>query len=568
MKHLDSAADVDIFQTSRAGVKPENQDTIGARVPEGALLAAKGLAMVIADGVSDAPAAQEASQACVTGFLTDYFATPDSWSVKTSAVTVIQSLNRWLHGQGQSALGGRGHLTTLTVLIIKSNAVHIFHVGDTRVYRFRHNNMELLTRDHSQVLSPKRTYLSRAVGADLSLDVDYRLESLQADDVFMLTSDGIHDTLSNRILNQVVSTTSLSDVPEKLCETALAQGSTDNVSCQIIRINQLQKVTAVDAYRALKELPFPPLLSSGHRVDGYQVIRELKASERSQLYLVEDDRRRRFVMKTPSENYSDDLAYIERFVLEEWIGCRVRNAHVIKVHQPYNRTCLYTLTDYIQGPTLAELIAQRAPLDIRDAVELIEQIGKALQAMHRKETLHQDIKPDNIIIAQQGAVLIDFGSCRVAGIEETEVPFQRLSALGTVDYAAPEYHYPARRSERSDQFSLAVVLYEMLTGHHPYGAKFSNAKSQTSMEQLSYRSATEFNPLVPPWLDATLHKALSIQPEQRYEALSEFIYDLHHPNPHLRMPTPLMAKHPLRTWQAIVALQTGIILLLCYLLIT
>src|SRR5690606_8716665 len=120
------------------------------------------------------------------------------------------------------------------------------------------------------------------------------------------------------------------------------------------------------------------------------------------------------------------------------------------------RSCLYYLTEYISGPTLAELIRQRAPFAIPDALEIIEQIIRGVRAMHRRETLHQDLKPDNIIMSKNGAVIVDFGSCAVAGLAEVKAPFARDKVLGTLEYSAPEYRSGGKPGPAADQFSLGV----------------------------------------------------------------------------------------------------------------
>jgi protein phosphatase len=562
--HLKTEADVEIFQLSDAGKKLENQDAIGARVPEGSLLTSKGYALVIADGVSAAEAAQEASQACVTGFLTDYFSTPDSWSVKKSALKVLQSLNRWLYGQSQSHIQGRGFLTTFSVLIIKSNTAHIFHVGDSRIYRQRDNSLEQLTTDHTRHMSGKQYYLARAMGADLSLDIDYRTENIQQGDRFLLTTDGIHDVLSYKELNHSLTAHHPNALPSKLLDVALKRGSLDNISCQLAVVNHVQRISDQDSYKALRELPFPPDLSVGNKIDGFTVKRLIQASERSQLYLVESVDGLQCVMKTPSINYEDDPAYIERFVLEEWIGSRVSSPNIVRTINPTQRKFLYYLTHYVPGPTLENLITERGKLEISDAVEITEQLVKALRALHRKETLHQDLKPGNIIISKTGAVLIDFGSCLVAGIDEIQSPFQREIALGTAEYSAPEYRYGGKRSEKSDQFSLAVVLYEMLTGEQPYGEKYEQANSLIDFQRLNYRPAMLKNPMVPLWLDGAIEKALSINTTLRYESLSEFIYDLKNPNSRFitTKELPWVEKNPVQFWRSVSIIQFMIILTL------
>src|SRR5690606_25783820 len=195
MEHLQSVLQIAFAQKSEAGRKPENQDTLGARLPEGNLLTTKGIAIAIADGVSSSKAARDASQTAIVGFLSDYYATPDTWRTQQSAMRVIQSLNSSLWGRSQNSIYGEGYLTTFSALILKGNSGFIFHVGDTRVYRLRANNFELLTRDHTQRIDKHTTHLSRAMGADPYLEVDMHSLELQRDDIFILTSDGIHEAV-------------------------------------------------------------------------------------------------------------------------------------------------------------------------------------------------------------------------------------------------------------------------------------------------------------------------------------------------------------------------------------
>ncbi len=186
-------------------------------------------------------------------------------------------------------------------------------------------------------------------------------------------------------------------------------------------------------------------------------------------------------------------------------------------------------------------------------MELTEGLIRGIRAFHRKETLHQDLKPDNIVISGKGPVIVDFGSCWLAGLQEAGASIERDLVLGTLDYSAPEYRYGGSTSEASDQFSLAVLLYEMLTGKQPYGSGYSKAMDLKSFQKLKYISAMKFNPLVPYWLDRALEKALSINPNHRYQALSEWLQDLKRPNPDWLVPRsqPLLETHPERVWKVL-----------------
>lgn len=559
--HLESGLNIRVGQCSQAGRKACNEDALGIHIPAEPALSAKGVVAVIADGVSSAEAGKEASETCVTNFLADYFSTPDSWSVKLSAQRILTALNRWLYGQGMRFLEAeRGYISTLSALVIKSRTAHIFHIGDSRVYRLRGSDFEQLTQDHSARVNKDSTYLTRAMGMDLMLDVDYYSVDIEQGDLFFLSTDGVHDFVPQQdikcSLGDIQPDQDLSLLCQQLIGQALENNSDDNVSCQLVKVEHLPDPNIEDTYRKLSELPFPPPLSRGMKLDGFEVLEELHASTRSQIYRVRDlESQKDYVMKTPSVNFEDDPAYIERFVLEPWIGGRIDNPHVVKVlERGRHQSCLYYLCEYIAGPTLSQWMQENPRPAIEHALQIIRQVVTGLRAMHRKDTLHQDIKPDNIMINKKGdAVIIDFGSCHVAGIAEIDVGFERDIVLGTETYGAPEYKLRRKSSPRSDLFSVALVLYEMLTGKHPYGDRFERCQSGTQFYRLQYRSARDFNPMVPVWMDATLKKALSISPELRYEAFSEFIYDLEHPNPAFleKSYVPLAQRNPLRFWQGL-----------------
>ncbi len=557
--HLDGGLQLTIAQRSSAGLKSFNEDSLGVRVPDDSLLTIKGAVAVIADGVSAAEAGKEAAESCVTGFLSDYFSTPDAWSVKRSAQQVLNALNRWLFAQGQGyAQAEKGYVSTLSVAVFKSQLAHLFHVGDSRIYRLRDGELEQLTRDHARRISAGHAYLTRAMGLDINLDVDYRAVDVCCGDVFMLSTDGVHDFLAAEQLQALIvgAGGDLDAACERLIAAALEAGSNDNLSCQLLRVEALPLADVEDVYRKLTELPFPPPLSEGAVIDGLVVEEEIHASPRSQLYKVFDATAdRHYVMKTPSLHYLDDAAYIERFVLESWIGRRIDHPAVVSIVEPPQRpTSLYYLAEYVSGQTLGQWMAGRDKAAVSAAVAMLAKVARGLQAMHRRDTLHQDIKPDNVLVADDGSVrIIDFGSCHVAGLAEIAAPLQRDHILGTAQYSAPEHVLRKPPSARADQFSLAVLAYEMLTGKLPYEGKLEQCRSAADYARLRYISACEYNPHVPFWLDRALKRALSINADLRYHDIAEFVHDLQHPNPDYQQAQfqPLIQRHPLRFWQGV-----------------
>ena len=560
--HLESQLELTVGQATDAGLKSQNEDCIGMRIPNQPALTLKGVVSVIADGVSAAEAGKEASETCVRNFISDFYGTPDAWSVKTAGQKILLALNRWLVGQSQV----KGHISTLSALIIKSQQAYIFHVGDTRIYRLRGKHFEQLTNDHSTYVNKDTAYLSRAMGMDSRLEVDYSQVEVVVGDLFFLSTDGIHDYLNDKTM-QATLTASSNDFEATslaLIKMALDAGSSDNLSCQIIRVDKLPDPNDQDIYKKLSDLPFPPPLDIGQKLDGFKVIKELHASSRSQVYLVVDDKDNKLIMKTPSVTYEDDPAYIERFVLEQWIGKRIDSPYVVKIVEPLKpKTALYTLVENVPGMTLEQWIKENPKPDINEVIRIAELVSRGLRALHRKDILHQDIKPDNIILDTQGIPrIIDFGSCWAAGIEEIDRPFDREDALGTAVYSAPETRFRTKKTKKSDMFSLAVVIYEMLTGKLPYGDQLEKLNDQRNLYRLSYHSAHKYNPMVPYWMDGALEKALSPTVDQRQTSFSEFIFELQTPNKKYmsKRNMPLIQKNPLKFWQGLAVFQTIIIL--------
>lgn len=554
-----------IGQHSIAGRKAGNEDSYGLLLPDEPLLSTKGVAMVIADGMSGSDAGKEASESCVKAFMTDYYSTSESLTVKTAGGQILAALNRWLYGQGQSVYGSeKGFVSTLSALVLKSATAHIFHAGDSRISRLRDGVLEPLTTDHRVIVSADKTFLSRAVGIDLKLDVDYRAVPVEAGDVFVFTTDGIHEFVRDAEMAALLS--DFGENPDgaaaAMVDAAFDNGSPDNLTCQIVRVDALGTEEENDVYRKLQELPFPPPLEEGMVLDGYRVVRELHASKRTQVYLaVDTDKIEKVVIKTPSVNFEDDPTYLQLFSREEWVGRRVNSPHVMRIReQSRRRKFLYYVAEYVEGPTLRQWIDDNPAPEIDRVRDILGQIAVGLRAFHRMEMIHQDLKPENIIIDGDGTVkIIDFGSVKIAGLEEVATPLDQPGLLGTIDYTAPEYLLDQPPSNRADIYSLGVIAYEMLTGRHPYGKGFSASRQ---IDTCSYTAASRYNPDVPGWIDGALRKAVQCDRSRRYDTLSEFICDLTRPNPLFMTSTaaPLLERNPVAFWRGL-SLLLGLICL-------
>ncbi len=542
-------------QFSTAGIKSQNDDACGILVPKDGTLFTKGVVAVVADGVSSSEAGREAAEACVRGYISDYFSAPDSWTVKTASHRILGALNRWLYGTAQRAYRcDRALLTTLSIAVFKGGLAHVFHVGDTRVYRWRNGTLECLTRDHMIALRGDKPVLARAMGADVNIEIDYRTASVEAGDVFLLTTDGVYQWLPDGLLSAQIALhrDNLERGARAIVELAQARGSDDNLTCQLLRIDEVPKVDEESFYRRLAKLPFPPPLEPGMVLDGYRIVREMHASRRTQVYLAVDTRTdKHVVLKTPSVNYADDPRYIDRFLHEEWVGRRIDNVHVAKIVPADGpRQCLYYVMEHVNGQTLRQWMNDHPAAPLSQVRPIVEQLAKGLRAFHRLDMVHQDIKPENVLIDLDGTVkIVDFGSTKIAGLEETPSPERNEDPLATMGYAAPELFLDSPCTNRSDGYALGVIAYEMLTGKLPYGGALSR-KAARSATYIPARTHVES---IPPWVDGALRKAVQLSYDRRYESSSEFIYDLSHPNPAFMQQgsVPLLEANPIRFWKMV-----------------
>jgi serine/threonine protein phosphatase PrpC len=558
---------VTIGQYSDKGCKEINQDFHGAYVAKDAQLSAKGIAVALADGISSSDVSQIASQTAVSNFLEDYYCTPEAWSVKTSAERVLSAANSWLFSQTQQSQGrfdkDRGYVCTMSAMVFKSTTAHLFHIGDTRIYQLHSGGMydgtlEQLTCDHRIHVSPDQSYLSRALGINGQIEIDYRSVPLEKNALFLLATDGVYEHADKHFIAAAIKNhgKNLDAAARAIVEHAIRQGSKDNLTVQLVRIDELPAPDANEIIRHLTGLPIPPILEARMEFDGYRILRELHGSNRSHIYLAVDCvTNEKLVIKAPSVDLQDDPAYIERFLMEEWIARRIHSAHIVKPRmQTRKRNYLYLVTEYIDGISLAQWMRDHPKPDLEAVRAIIGQIARGLRAFHRLEMLHQDLRPNNIMIdASRTVKIIDFGSTRVAGISEIDTAAASQTLLGTAQYTAPEYFLGEEGSPRSDIFSLGLIAYQMLTGRLPYGTEIASGRTRADQKKLSYFSARIVDREIPAWVDDAIRKAVHIEPGKRYHDALEFVFDLHHPNKAFmrRNRPPLIEHDPVKFWKGV-----------------
>ena len=561
---------VSVGQHSEPGRKAVNQDFYGFRAPPEPQLSAKGVAIALADGIGSSAVSQVAAEFAVMAFLDDYYSTAETWSVKKSAERVLAAANSWLHSRTHRSAyrydKDRGYVCTLSALVLKGSTAHLFHVGDTRVHRLQGDALEQLTQDHRVRVTEHESYLSRAVGFNAQLEIDYRALEIERGDVFVLATDGVYEHVDAAFVARAIREArgGLDEAARAIVAEAYRRGSADNLTVQLVAVEELPEPGGGLRQQVARLAP-PPSFEARAEIDGYRIVREIHASARSRICLaVDPEGGGLVVLKAPGTDLQADLEHLERFMLEEWIARRLASPHVLK---PYPRTrerrFLYVAMEYIEGQTLAQWMIDHPQPDLETVRGIVEQIARGLQAFHRMEMLHQDLRPQNIMIDKTGTVkIIDFGSVSVAGVDEQASPAERSSILGTLQYTAPEYFVGDAGSERSDLYSLGVIAYQMLSGRLPYGADAARVRTRAAQRRLQYATLLDEERAVPAWVDAALRKAVHPDPLERYEALSEFVHDLRHPNAELLRRTPLIERNPLLFWKGLSLALGGALFLL------
>lgn len=565
---------------STAGNRAVNQDAFAVKDPYSVSEKnVKGIVACVADGVSCSNKGQQASHTSVTQFISDYYSTNKSWDVKQSASKVLNSLNSWLYQHNKDDLRHNGLITTFSSLIVKSNTAHLLHVGDSRIYRFRGEQLKQLTNDHSRTSYTQNTVLTRALGMDCHIDIDYQTVALRVGDLFMLTSDGVHDYLDKTTLNDYLATLTDSStvlefeqLAQTICDDALKQGSSDNISCLLVQIKSLPNADLSELFQHLSRLNIPPALQVGNDIDGFSIEQILHQGARSHVYLATNKgTQKSVVLKMPSLNFEEDLDYLLGFYKEQWVGQSVKHPAIMSIAENIKESAfLYHICEHVEGITLRQWMLENPTPDLQLAYALINKLVNAVRVLQRAGMVHRDLKPENIIINDKLEVkLIDFGTVKINGFEEI-VKEQEEAPLGAVDYIAPEYLNHGQSSALSDLFSIAVIAYELLSGALPYPSNQAQSLDRARKFNWVYQPIQTHRSELPAQIDNVFKKALHPKPLERFSSMSEFVSELTRiQNKQLsKQPKPaLLDRDPVKFWQYLAFVFMGISALELFLLV-
>ncbi len=288
------------------------------------------------------------------GLLSDYFATPDTWGVPRAVETVTTALNRWVIAEGSRNAELAGMATTLSVLVLRGRRYYTAHIGDSRIYRLQEGRLLPLTVDHTWEHPELNNVLSRAIGLDPRVLMDFTDGDLAVDDRFLLVSDGAWGVLPDALMAEV-----LLDHPEPqaaaaaLTSLALAQGGHDNATAVVVDVLALPRSSLRDSLESAASLPLPSRLRVGHELDGLIVEEVLHDARETLLYRVRNPRSsQQLVLKTLQPIMEGDAGATAALLMEEWRARRVVSPFFPQVVPAEDKSCLYYLMTWHAGATL------------------------------------------------------------------------------------------------------------------------------------------------------------------------------------------------------------------------
>jgi serine/threonine protein phosphatase PrpC len=555
--------DVEIGHFSLKGPRELNED-FAASVQPAPHDEARGLVAAIADGVSGGGLGLEAAQTTVMSVVDDYYGCPDTWDTTVVIDRLIGAQNIWLadHNRRRQGVGnGVGAaMTTITALVLRGHAFTVAHVGDTRAWLLRggaDGGCVQLTQDHCFDHPDQRSRLTRAVGLDDRVRIDFMQGELHIGDVFVLTTDGVHASLNRSRLAALAREGTAQAASQAIVMAAIAAGSRDNATALVVRVRGLAQGRLEDGLMQGRQLPVTPKLKVGDRLDHYTITAQVADNGVHRLYQARDVGSQELVaIKALHEARASDREERAMLAHEAWLGSRVApgsgehgDAAFIGVREPRNPTSFYTVFDWHAGRTLEQVMGSGQRFEVGEIVQAALAIARALGRLHRHGVIHRDIKPGNIHLGDDGQWrVLDLG----AAISGSEPKSLRTLHAGTPSYMNPEQwageeHVPADAG--SDVYALGVTLYQWLTGRLPFG---EIEPFQKGRHRRDPRPPSRLRPDVPIWLDHVVLKAVAIDPRQRFETAEEMVLALERgASRPIAAPsaTPLVARDPTLQWK-------------------
>jgi len=540
---------------TRAGKRSNNQDFCTIDLGTASQKAVQGIAAAVADG--SAEGGRVASELAVRTFLDDYRSQRELNGVGPAAMKSLDAYNLWLNGQSRSDPALQGAATTFTAAVFLGRTATILHVGDSRAWRLRADNLMLLTEDHTSPRPHGSPTLVRAIGLEPGLRLDIRTQRLEKQDRFLLTTKGVHAVLSADALLPLLDRRNAPQATANaIVNAAIEAGGEDDATALVIDVMSVPAPDYNVIATVMEALPIGPMPKVGDTIDGFFLLRVIAESKLARLFLATQEGQWA-VLKFPNP---DSVTEIERtrFMREVFLGQHVAHPNVgASLLLPEGRQSqLYVAMPYYKGETLEDRLRRGGPMKVKDAISIAVKAARGLSALHRAGVTHRDIKPQNIMLLDDGEVkLIDFGIARLPRIEDADEP----GTPGTLDYMAPELFRENRGDALSDQYALGATIYRMLAGVYPLGE--TPPGERPFFGPIPPLSAYRAD--VPDWLNDAILRTLSLYRDERFADIDEFIYVLEHGNLQTapRHRGPLVERNPLLFWKLLCALLAILLIL-------
>ncbi len=506
------------------GLRDENQDFAALCLDE--QRGHHGAVAALADGVGGMKGGRVAAELAVRTFIDDYLGQSDLLSPRKTAARALESINYWLYREGLKNETLKGMCCAFTGFVVKGRRLHVFHVGDTRLYRLRDGVLTQLTRDHKPEGAEHTNYITRAVGREEAIRIDYMVFDVVPHDRLLLTSDGVHQHLNAaQIAGILEQRTSPDDTARHLVTSAVANHGDDNTTALIVDVVDLAPATIEDLDAAIAELPLIEPPNVGDIIDGFRLERQLADGVYSRVFRARDIRENRpinVLLKFPKPHtIGAEKAARSAFMREAWVASRVQHIWIgsVLTLPPGRQTCLYIAQPFYVGETLEHRLLRAPRIGLDEGISIATRLAKAIGSLHRAGIIHRDIKPENIILLSDGGLkLVDLGVARIPGLEKESV-----FVPGTPSYKAPEQFEGKPGDERSDIFALGVTLYRMFTGGaYPYGEIEPNQEPKFNRpERLTAKRRD-----LPAWLESLILQAIAPDPHDRFHDGFEMAFKL------------------------------------------
>ncbi|MBC8078835.1 MAG: Stk1 family PASTA domain-containing Ser/Thr kinase [Gorillibacterium sp.] len=257
----------------------------------------------------------------------------------------------------------------------------------------------------------------------------------------------------------------------------------------------------------------------------YEILDRIGGGGMALVYKARDILLNRIVaVKVLRSQFVNDEEFIQRFRREAQSAAALSHPNVVSIYDVGQREDIhYIVMEYVEGKTLNDLIKERAPLQVEEAVNIAAQICDALDHAHSNQIIHRDIKPHNILLGRNGRVKVtDFGIAR-AGASSSIT--QTGSVVGSVHYFSPEHAKGTKAGAKSDLYSLGIVIYQMLTATLPFSGESPVSVALKHLQE-NVEDPRKINPLIPQSVENAILKAMRKNPDSRYRSAKEMLEDL------------------------------------------